>query len=190
MAREVTVRVVLAGWLLGVLTWPVLGLGIAWMGLLPSQVDGPPPAWEKTVAQMALHNSVERNAPRIANPIAATEDNLLAGLNVFETACAGCHGDPSAQSDYGASHYPNVPQFAKHAPRLPDYQLFWIIRNGIRFSAMSAWDRQWHNNQAKSDDQIWKAALFLRRLDTLPPAVDAAWRGKAPRLDSLDRDTN
>jgi mono/diheme cytochrome c family protein len=130
---------------------------------------------------MALHNYIKRNAPHIANPIAATDENLLAGLKVFKTACSGCHGDPSAQGDDGASHYPNVPQFARFPPRLPDYQLFWVIKNGVRFSGMSAWDRQWDNNQAKSDDQIWKAALFLSRLDTLPPAVDAAWRGKLPQ---------
>jgi DNA-binding CsgD family transcriptional regulator len=63
-----------------------------------------------------------------------------------------------------------------HPPRLPDYQLFWIIRNGVRYSGMSAYDRQWDNDRVKSDDQIWKAALFLSRLDALPPAVDAAWR--------------
>jgi hypothetical protein len=66
------------------------------------------------------------------------------------------------------------------SPRLPDYQLFWSIRNGIRYSGMPAWDRQWDNNPATSDDRIWKVASFLSWLDTLPPVVDAAWRGKQP----------
>ena len=173
-------RKVATGWLLGILTLPILGLGMAWLGLLPSHATAPPPAWEKAIAQMALERYVARHAQRVANPVAATDENLLAGMQVFKDACAGCHGDPGATSDYGASFYPNVPQFAKHPPRLPDYQLFWIIRNGIRYSGMSAWDRQWDKNQATSDDRIWKVALFLSRLDTLPPAVDAAWRGKQP----------
>jgi mono/diheme cytochrome c family protein len=173
-------RRLLVGWLLGVATLPVLALGAAWLGLLPSYANAPPPAWEKTIAQMALLKYVARHAPEIANPIAATDENLLAGMKIFKDACAGCHGDPGATSDYGASFYPNVPQFAQHPPRLPDYQLFWIIRNGIRYSGMSAWDRQWKNSQAISDDRIWKVATFLSRLEALPPAVDAAWRENKP----------
>ncbi len=172
------IRKLAAGWLLGVLTPLVLGLSMACLGLLPSRANAPQPAWAKAVAQMALHKYVERHAPRIANPIAATDDNLLAGLQVFNDQCSGCHGGPNAPSAYGASFYPAAPQFAWHPPRLPDYQLFWIIRNGVRYSGMSAYDRQWDNDRVKSDDQIWKAALFLSRLDALPPAVDAVWRGK------------
>lgn len=171
-------RKLATGWVLGVLTPIVLGLTMACLGLLPSRANAPQPAWAKAFTQMALHKYVERHAPRIVNPVAATEDNLLAGLNVFKDQCTGCHGDPTAPSAYGASFYPAAPQFASHPPRLPDYQLFWIIRNGVRYSGMSAYDRQWDNDRVKSDEQIWKVALFLSRLDTLPPAVDAAWRGK------------
>lgn len=173
-------RRLLVGWLLGILTLPMLALGMARLGLLPARADGTPPAWEQAVAQMALHGYVARHAPRVVNPIAATNENLLAGMKIFREACSGCHGDPSATSDYGASFYPRVPQFAKRPPRLPDYQLFWIIRNGVRYSGMSAWNRQWENDAATSDDHIWKVALFLSRLDALPPAVDAAWRQQQP----------
>lgn len=167
-----------AGWVLGVATLPAVALGMAWLGWLPMQAEAPPPAWEKAFAQMALNNYVARRAPKVANPIPATDENLLAGMKIFKDGCAGCHGDPSGTSDYGASFYPNVPQFAKAPPRLPDYQLFWIIRNGVRYSGMSAFDRQWHGDQAVSDEHIWKAATFLSRLETLPPAVEAEWRKK------------
>jgi hypothetical protein len=53
------------------------------------------------------------NGPHLSNPVAATDENLLAGMKIFRDACAGCHGDPSATSDYGASFYPHVLQFAK-----------------------------------------------------------------------------
>jgi hypothetical protein len=45
---------------------------------------------------------------------------------------------------------------------------------------MSAFDKQWHNDQAVSDDHIWKVVTFLSRLESLPPAVDAEWRKKEP----------
>jgi mono/diheme cytochrome c family protein len=170
----------LSAWLLGVLTLPILGLGLAWLGMLPARASGPAPAWESALAQMALHNYVRRHAPQVTSPIAPTEENLVAGMKIFRDACAGCHGDVSVPSSYGASFRPNVPQFAQRSPRLPEYQLFWIIKHGVRYSGMSAWDRQWDNNELTSDRNIWTVALFLSRLDSLPPAVDAKWRATQP----------
>jgi thiosulfate dehydrogenase len=169
----------LLGWVLGILTLPVIAVVMAWWGWLPTYAETPPPAWEKSFSQMALNNYAARHAPRVSNPLPATDETLLAGMKIFKNACAGCHGDPGGTSDYGASFYPNVPQFGKNPPRLPDYQLFWIIRGGVRYSGMSAWDRQWET-EAVSDDNIWKVATFLSRLDNLPPAVDAEWRKKHP----------
>jgi mono/diheme cytochrome c family protein len=166
------------GWVLGVVTVPAVIFGTAWLGFLPTQAETPPPAWEKAFAQMTLNNYVARHAPSTPNPIPLTDESLLAGMKIFKDGCAGCHGDPSGTSDYGASFYPNVPQFAKTPPRLPDYQLFWIIRNGVRYSGMSAFDRQWHNDAAISDDNIWKVVTFLSRLESLPPAVDTEWHKK------------
>lgn len=78
---------------------------------------------------MALNAYVVRHAPHLSNPMQPTDENLLAGLNVFRDACAGCHGDPNSRSDYGASVYPHVPQFTFNPPRLPDWQTFWIVKN-------------------------------------------------------------
>ncbi|MBI3477112.1 MAG: cytochrome c [Acidobacteria bacterium] len=171
-------RKLLTGWVLGVVTVPAVIFGTAWLGFLPTQAETAPPAWEKAFAQMALNNYVARHAPRTQNPLPLTDENLLAGMKIFRDGCAGCHGDPNGTSDYGASFYPNVPQFAKTPPRLPDYQLFWIIRNGVRYSGMSAFDQQWQNDAAVSDNNIWKVATFLSRLESLPPAVDAEWHKK------------
>jgi mono/diheme cytochrome c family protein len=81
-------------------------------------------------------------------------------------------------SGFGARFYHRVPQFATNAPQMPDWQLFWIIKNGIRYSGMSAWDGQRHHDKVISDDRIWKVATFLSQLNSLPPAVDAEWRKK------------
>jgi len=168
----------LQGFVLGILVIPVAGLVAAWRGSLPATAKSDPPRWETAVAQMALKKYVERRAPRVTNPIQPTDENLMAGLKVFRDACAGCHGDPNGPSDFGLSFYPRVPQFARDPPRLPDWQLFYIVKNGVRYSGMSAWDRQWQNNEEISDDHIWKAVTFLSRLDALPPAVAAEWRKK------------
>jgi len=172
------VRRFVQGFVVGVLALPLGALVAAWLGYLPALAKADPPRWEKAIAQMALKSYVARNAPHLSNPIQPTDENLLAGLKVFREACSGCHGDPNGPSDFGAGFYPRVPQFAADPPRLPDWQLFWIVKNGVRYSGMAAWDRQWHNDTATSDDRMWKAVTFLSRLDSLPPAVNEEWHKK------------
>ena len=162
------------GVLTGVLLLPVGGLVVGWMGLLEMRAKVPAPRWESALAGVARDASVARRAPRVKNPVAASEENLMAGLKIYKDACAGCHGNPAAESDYGVSFYPPVPQFAEHPPRKPDWQLYWIVKNGVRYSGMSAWDGQWQ--PGTSEDHIWKVVAFLSRLDSLPPTVEAEWR--------------
>ena len=125
------------GFVVGILTLPAGFLLLAWLGLIPALANADPPGWEKAFAQMTLNAYVSRHAPHLTNPVPATDENLLVGMKIFRDACAGCHGDPSATSDYGASFYPHVPQFAVRPPRKPDWQLFWIVRNGVRYSGMA-----------------------------------------------------
>ena len=71
--------------------------------------------------------------------------------------------------------YPRVPQFAVASPRKPEWQLFWIVKHGVRYSGMGAW------RHLMPDSTIWQVVGFLSRLDSLPPAVEAAWRGRTAR---------
>ncbi|HEV2117069.1 MAG TPA: cytochrome c [Terriglobales bacterium] len=166
------------GFIAGILVLPIAAVVTAWLGLLPTVAITDPPRWEVAFAQLALNSYIVRHAPHVRNPIAPTDQNLLAGLAVFRDACAGCHGDSNGTSDYGVSFYPRVPQFAARPPPLPDWQLFWIVKNGVRYSGMSAWDGQWHHDKTTSDDRMWKVVTFLSRLNSLPPAVDAEWHKK------------
>ena len=138
----------LAGCLTGILVLPVFAVAVAWLGFWPTHANARPPGWEKAFAQMAWTASAGRPPHHLANQIRVTEKTLRAGMKPFRDVWAGCHGEPSATSDYGAIFYPNVPQFEKEPPRLPDWQLFWIVRNGVRYSGMSAWDGQWHHDLA------------------------------------------
>jgi hypothetical protein len=65
----------------------------------------------------------------------------------------------------------SVPWRRPLAPsRKPEWQLFWIVQHGVRYSGMGAW------RHLMPDLTIWQVVGFLSRLDSLPPAVDAAWR--------------
>ncbi len=121
---------------------------------------------DSEIASTALHASVARHAPELKNPIQPTDTNLLDGARLYRDKCADCHGRPdNPESDYGRSFYPSAPQFMKVRPHLSDSQTFYIIRCGVRRTAMPAW------GEIMADSEIWQVVTFLGHLDNLPPAV-------------------
>jgi mono/diheme cytochrome c family protein len=170
------------GFAAGILAFPPAVFLGAWLGLLPTNANAVPSRLEKTFAHLALDAAASRHALHLANPIAPIQENLMAGMKLFKDDGGGCHGDPNTATDREPdSLYPKPPAFALHPPRKPDYQLFWIVKGGVRYSGMFAWDGQFGKDASGkdiSDERIWTAVTFLTHLDSLPPAVDAEWRKK------------
>jgi Cytochrome C oxidase, cbb3-type, subunit III len=113
----------------------------------------------------------------------------LAGMNVFRDACAGCHGDPNRISQYGEGFYPRVPQFAIDPPRRPDWQLFWIAKNGVRYSAMSAWEGQWHKQCLTTGCGRWRhfSTASTPRLPRSMPSGTRSRRDRNGFIEGLNR---
>jgi mono/diheme cytochrome c family protein len=165
----------------GLVAVPVVLFVSGWFGLLPTSAIPAPSAWETAFARHALH-AAARRADHLQNPVKATEANLRTGMKLFKDDCAGCHGSPAALED-SIPLYPRPPRLVAHPPKLPEWQLFWIVKHGVRYSGMFAWDGQWgkdSSGRAVSDEKIWTIVAFLHRLDSLPPAVTAEWRAKPP----------
>jgi thiosulfate dehydrogenase len=161
----------LLGLLLGIILPPTILASLAFMGRLPVNAREEPPNWEKHFMQAVVARSVAHQAPVLKNPYPVTDENLLAGLKEFHDDCDGCHGTGEKKSIWGTSDfYPRVPQFGFDPPRLPDWQIYWVLKNGIRYSGMGG------NDPGISEEHAWKLAMFLSRLDSLPPAVEAEWR--------------
>jgi mono/diheme cytochrome c family protein len=163
-----------AGFLVGLAVLPLLLLGSMAFGSRPAEATATPPAWEAKLPRFALDSSLSRRAVSLRNPIPATDPELLAGMRFYRNGCAGCHGDAGASSDWGtAGFYPRVPQFGKHPPDRPDWQMFRIVKHGIRYTGMGAWEK------LASDREIWQVVTFLSHLRSLPANVETEWR-KAP----------
>jgi mono/diheme cytochrome c family protein len=167
-------RKFLAGLIVGILVTPVAYLTLALTGRLSVAANAEPPRWEKTLAWIALQKSIKRQAPEQKNPIAPTEENLLAGMKLFVDGCAGCHGTASKKSQWGTGNfYPRVPQFGFAPPELTEAQIFWVVKHGIRYSGMGGDD-------GGKEENMWKLATFLTRLKVLPPRVEAEWQKATP----------
>jgi mono/diheme cytochrome c family protein len=143
-------------------------------GFVDPRADAQMGALEMKIAMPALDASVDRRAPSVQNPIQATDDNLMAGMKIYQSACAGCHGDVvHTHTAFGDSFYPRAPQFAEDAPDMPDNQNFYIIEHGVRMSGMPAW------KASLKATEMWQVTTFLSHMEKLPPAVQAAWKTSA-----------
>jgi mono/diheme cytochrome c family protein len=146
-------------------------LGFALLGFLPTRANVEPPKLERQVAMSALDNSMERHAPHVNNPVPPTDENLIEGLKIYTMNCALCHGGIDRHpSTFEKSFYPPPPSLILHPPDDPEWHVFYVIRTGVRYTGMPAWDR------TLSEPDIWKLTAFLTRVDKLPPAVQDYWK--------------
>ena len=143
-------------------------------GFVDPRADQEPGSLEMKVAMPALDASVDRRAPDAKNPLQATDENLLAGMKIYQTNCAGCHGDVShPHAAFGDSFYPRAPQFAQDPADMPENQNFYIIEHGVRLSGMPAW------GTTLKEPEVWQVTTFLSHMDKLSPAVQSAWKAAA-----------
>lgn len=153
-------------------------VGAIWIargGYMDMRADQPPSFLGRKLAMSAVDASTDRHAPEVKNPVSPTEENLLAGAQLYVNHCAGCHGVPSnKESQFSKSFYPPAPGFFADEPDMPENQNFYIIEHGIRWSGMPAW------SQTLSDAQVWQLVTFLSNIQKLPPSALKAFESPAP----------
>ena len=153
--------------LLGIFLWVRLGF-------VNPRADVPVSALEKYVAMPSLDAAEDRHAPEVRNPLQPTDDNLIAGMKVYETNCASCHGDTRRLDGmFPDALYPRAPLFVKDAPDMPENQNFYIIDHGVRLTGMPAWQK------VLNEQDIWQVTTYLSYMDKLPPEVLAQWQADA-----------
>ncbi|MGH9734518.1 MAG: c-type cytochrome [Candidatus Acidiferrales bacterium] len=120
-----------------------------------------PGDFETSLATRAKHFLIERKSRAgIPPPPADERSSVEEGDKLFGAECAACHGlDGKSPTDAGRWMYPRAanlvsPQVQKYSDR----DLFWIVRNGIRFSGMPAFGK------VESDEHIWDIVRYLRTL--------------------------
>ena len=139
------------------------------IGLAEFRADLPPSRWESYLMNHAVRASVRREAPDVPNPIPLTSESLIAGGKFYLNGCAGCHGTPGKPFGHrGPVLYPPIPEFPVVGTELSEAQIFWVAKHGIRRSGMFA------NGVWASDQQLWGVAAYIKRMNSLPPAVQTA----------------
>lgn len=148
----------------------IAALMILTLGFAPTSANAVPPRFEQQVATQALDVAIDRHAPHVANPYSVDDQSLIAGMRIYTMNCAVCHGSLDAQpSTLEHSLYPPAPQLILKPLHDPEWRTFYIVRTGIRYTGMPAWE----NALTKQD--MWRVTAFLSRVENLPPNVASYW---------------
>jgi len=135
------------------------------LGLADVRGDIPPSHLETYLMRTAVHAAVRRHAKEIPNPIAPTEENLIAGGKIYLNECSGCHGTPGKVETHADPLRPAPPQLAVVGTEYSEAQIFWVAKHGIRMSGMFA------NGVWDPDQKLWTVAAYIKHIKNLPPHV-------------------
>jgi mono/diheme cytochrome c family protein len=88
---------------------------------------------------------------------------IAAGAQRYAALCAGCHLAPGVtQSDIRPGLYPHPPNLAQEDLQ-PAQRAFWVVKHGIKMSAMPAWGK------TLDDAAIWDIVAFVRKMPAMTP---------------------
>lgn len=163
----------LVGFVAAIVVLPVGAAGIFRLGLVDVNADTSPPAWETATMQDAVHASVARAAAGLSMPFPTDERRLVEGGKLYMNGCAGCHGELGKPFGQDRNNYPPVPQLPHIGTQYTEPQAYWVVKHGIRMTAMSAYGRFY------SEDQLWSIAAFVHDIRNLPPGVTEKILSKA-----------
>ncbi len=127
-----------------------------------------PHAIEVFMARQVRHFAIPIENRQAQNPIPSSPDVMKESLAHFANHCATCHAnDGSGQTPIGKNVYPRAPDLRlADTQSMSDGEIFWVIHNGIRFTAMPAWGE----GDPAQDMGSWKLVHFIRHLPQLTPA--------------------
>jgi mono/diheme cytochrome c family protein len=160
--KLIAIAVILVAGVLAVLGW--FGYQMFKTGF---SAKAEPQALEVFMARQIRYLAIPLEHRNKTNPVALTPDVLQDGLAHFADHCATCHAnDGSGQTPIGKGVYPKAPDLREPATQnMSDGELFWVIHNGIRFTAMPAWGE----GDPEKDTDSWKLVHVIRHLPRLTP---------------------
>ena len=122
----------------------------------------------------AMTRSVQQHARAIPVPSLSDPAMVELGFRQYDKMCVGCHGAPGVpHGGIADGLWPEAPSLAGTAGEWTPAQLYWVIKNGLKFSSMPAW------GPSRSDSALWAITAFVQQLPHLSPAQYQAMRDKA-----------
>lgn len=163
-------------------TGAVAALGLAafvYSGSYNIGADAPHTKPVLAVLETLRQKSIQAHARAVRVPALDDPQLILKGAGQYAAMCIQCHLAPGqADSEIRPGLYPQPPNLPKH--RVDPAEAFWVIKHGVKMSAMPAW------GSSHDDATIWSMVAFLKTLPDLSPQAYRAIVAKAPPDDDMD----
>jgi mono/diheme cytochrome c family protein len=128
---------------------------LSWLAVVDVSSEVEPSWMEKSIASTILGIKIRFTNPPKDLPIRQTPNDLLVGAEIYRVQCSFCHGtSDGAPAVLARSFSPRPPQFSSEPTRRPVWMNAYIIRHGIRWTAMPAFAEM-------PESDVWRIALFL-----------------------------
>ncbi|HXB19467.1 MAG TPA: cytochrome c [Steroidobacteraceae bacterium] len=143
-----------------------LGLGaglIVASGLYNIGADDHHTALVTALITQLRDRSIAVRARSVAVPDLSGAADIEAGARRYALECSVCHLAPGvSHSQLRRGLYPHPPNLAQQQPPAPQ-RAFWVIKHGIKMSAMPAW------GTTLDDPAIWELVAFIERMPAISP---------------------
>jgi mono/diheme cytochrome c family protein len=137
--------------------------GLLWSGSYNVAADEPHSPAVHRLLEIGRERSVAVRAAALQVPDLNNPELLHRGAGNYAAMCAGCHLRPGmADTELRRGLYPQPPELFARNGSTPAKD-FWIIKHGLKASAMPAW------GLSMDDDAIWGMVAFLRWLPGQSP---------------------
>lgn len=121
-----------------------------------------PQTWANFL-HFTFRRSVAFHSSDLKPPADLNSPNRVAlGAAYYANVCANCHGTPGlGQNPIALAMTPRPPYLPAQIASDDDKAIFWILKHGVKYSAMPGWPTQ------ARDDEIWSMVGFVKTLPKL-----------------------
>jgi mono/diheme cytochrome c family protein len=150
-----------AAWAVAGLIGAAAGLSVMEFGLFNATASMPHWPLVSLAAHRAFVTSVRARAGWMPTPT-ITPAEVTAGFRQYDHDCVGCHGGPGiSRGDMAAGMTPTPPYILDAAHHWTPAQLYWILAEGVKMTAMPSW------RASRTNVQVWNVVAFLEALPYL-----------------------
>ncbi|WP_404371566.1 c-type cytochrome [Sphingomonas sp. MMS24-J45] len=141
----------------------VIVLGAGWVDLSASI---PHPAGWATILHGVFRRSTAYHSANFVPPKDFGSPSQIAkGAGYYGRVCARCHGGPGlGQNPVALSMRPRPQYLPQEVADFKPRELFWIVKHGVKYSAMPSWPVQ------DRDDEVWSVVSFLKAMPKMSTA--------------------
>jgi mono/diheme cytochrome c family protein len=166
-------RVALFGAFGGIVVAGLIGAAYAGLGFYNVAADSPHTGIVAGFLAFVRERSIDVRGEDIKAPTLDKPDMIAEGASHYDAMCTACHLAPGMpENEMRPGLNPKPPLLASHPPDSPG-EAFWVIKHGIKMTAMPAW------GVTHTDAEIWNIVAFLEVLPKLSPQQYRALVAKA-----------